>query len=69
MYRPEPFLDGEHFVSATPERMPEVVRHYLRHDDERQRIARAGRDFVTTRLRLEASVERVRAAVGRREAA
>jgi hypothetical protein len=69
MYRHEPFVAGEHFVSTAAAEMPDVLRHYLQRDDERQRIARAGRDFVTTELRLERSVDRIFEAVRQRVSA
>jgi hypothetical protein len=46
-YRPEPFVEGEHFVSATIDRMPAVIRHYLAHPEEREVITSAAHRFVT----------------------
>lgn len=49
-YRPEPFIEGEHFVAANIERMPEVIRHYLAHPEERERITASAHRFVTGEL-------------------
>ena len=46
------FRPGEHFVMAERERMPEVIEHYLTHEEERERIARQGHSFVTRELTL-----------------
>jgi hypothetical protein len=53
IYRTGPYVAGEHFVSATIEEMPDVVRHYLTHEDERARIALAGQRLVLEDLTLE----------------
>jgi hypothetical protein len=66
MYRPEPFVAGYHFVSATVEQMPDVIHHYLTHDDELECIARRGEEFVKNQVRLERSVERLLTAVNER---
>jgi hypothetical protein len=49
-YRPDPFIDGEHYVSAPIEQMPEVISHYLNHPLERERITAAAHRFVTQDL-------------------
>ncbi len=66
MYRPEPFLEGRHYISARVEDMPSVIDHYLQHEDDRERIARQGTDFVMNQLRLETSVERILTAIKER---
>lgn len=50
VYRPEPFVDREHYASATIEKMPEVIRHFLANPAERERIAQAGHRFITRDL-------------------
>lgn len=55
---PSPYVAGEHFVEAPVEDFPEVVRHYLDHPDERERIIAAGRALLRT-LTLESQVDRV----------
>ena len=56
-YRPEPFVDGEHYVVAPIERMPQVIRHYLDHPHERDQIAETGRRLVTEELTFARSME------------
>ena len=56
IYKPGDFIPGKHFVSATPDEMPEIIRYYLNHDDERERIAREGHELVTRELTMERSI-------------
>lgn len=68
-----PFLTGEHFVTSTLQHMPQVVRHFLAHAGERQRIVEAGYRFVTEDLTLSRTVtsvlEMARPAIEQRRAA
>jgi glycosyltransferase involved in cell wall biosynthesis len=64
-YRPDPFIEGEHFISATAERMPEVIRYYLAHPGERERITTAAHRFVTEELTWEKTMDRVVAVIRR----
>jgi hypothetical protein len=57
IYRPQPFVAGEHYIEATPAQMPGVIGHYLNHPEERQRIADKARHFVTHELTLERSLQ------------
>ena len=59
VYRPEPFVPGRHFVSASLEEMPSVVERYVREGGERGRIVEAGRRLALEELTVEASVDRV----------
>jgi hypothetical protein len=54
-----PYVDGTHFVSAALEDMPEVIRHYLANDAERERIATEGQRFVTGELTMANSLRRI----------
>jgi len=56
---PEPYVPGEHYVSASLKDMPEVIRYYLANESERARIADAGYRFVTTELTFERSISSV----------
>lgn len=58
-YRPEPFVDGEHYVSSPIKQMPDVIRHYLAHPEERERIAAAAHRLVTEELTFTRSMEQV----------
>lgn len=62
-YRPEPFVDGEHFVSATVGRMPEVIRHYLAHPEERDIITSAAHRLVTNDVTWERTMAGVVAVI------
>lgn len=66
IYRPAPFVPGEHFVALDLDDMPSGLRHYLRHKDERDRLAERGHRFVTTQLQMSRSMERVLDALARR---
>jgi hypothetical protein len=59
MYRPEPFVPGVHYVEATLDEMPGVMKRYLRDDRGRERVASRGHRFVTEQLRMTRSVERI----------
>lgn len=63
VYRPEPYVPGRHYVSAAVEDMPRVISHYLAHDDERERIARAGHGLVMNEVTIATSVARIAAAI------
>ena len=58
-YRPDPFVEGEHFVSSPIEKMPEVIRYYLNHTEERERITRAGHRLVTQDLTWSKIMEQI----------
>jgi hypothetical protein len=59
IYHPSPYVPGEHYVSATVEEMPQVIRYYLAHEEERQRIVDAGHRLVTEEVTLRHSVSRI----------
>jgi spore maturation protein CgeB len=59
MYRPEPYVPGEHFVAAPLEDMARTVRYYLEHEGERADIASQGHSFVTNELDMTRSVRRI----------
>lgn len=59
IYRPDPFEPGRHFISASIEEMPERIRYYLAHDDERASIGRRAYEFVTQDATMERSVSRI----------
>jgi hypothetical protein len=59
MYRDDPYVAGEHFISSSLEEMPETIRRFLADDEERERIARQGHDFVTTKLTMARSIEQL----------
>jgi len=54
-----PFRDGEHFVSARAEELPDVIVRLLADDTERQRVANAARRHVIGRLPLRHSLNRL----------
>lgn len=56
-HRPAPFVDGEHYVVAPIERMPDAIRHYLAHPAERERITAAAHRLVTEDLSFARSLE------------
>lgn len=46
IYRPDPYIPGEHFVSTPLEEMPEVVQYYLHNEAERVAITTAAWQHV-----------------------
>jgi hypothetical protein len=63
VYRPQPFVDGVHFVATPVERMPAVIRHYLTNADERERITAAAHQLVTNELTFAESMEQMLAVI------
>jgi hypothetical protein len=63
VYRPEPYVPGEHYVSVAVEEMPRVIADYLARDGERERIALAGQRLVTGEVTAAGSVARIVAAI------
>jgi len=56
--QPDPYIPGRHYVEATAEQMPSVIRFYLEHPDERTRIAAEGGRLMKE-LTMQASVRRI----------
>jgi hypothetical protein len=49
-YRPDPFVPGVHYAEAPVKELPDLIRHYLAHDNERASIVSAGHRLVTEEL-------------------
>ena len=58
-YRPDPFVPGVHYAEAPVEELPDLIRHYLTHEEERERIVAAGRRLVTEELTFARSAETI----------
>jgi hypothetical protein len=56
IFEPGHFVPGKHFISATPDEMPEVIEYYLNHEDERKNFTQAGYEIVTRELTMERSI-------------
>jgi Glycosyl transferases group 1 len=59
VFRPEPFVPGEHFVSAAVEEMPALVERYLNDEGARKAIVDRGQTFITREATMERSVVRI----------
>jgi|GEM_PF-1384848 len=59
LYKPEPFVPGEHYVEASYEQMPEVIRYYLTHEKERREIAENGYRLATGQCNVSRSIEKL----------
>lgn len=59
IYRPDPFVPGRHFISATIDEMPEKIRYYLAHDEERASISERAHGLITQGVTMERSVSRI----------
>lgn len=57
IYRPEPFVPGEHYVEAEVDEMPDVLAHYRRNRDERDQIVDRAHRFVTGKLSMGGSLD------------
>jgi hypothetical protein len=66
IYNPAPYAAGTHYVSAAIEDIPQAIRYYLAHEDERQRIAAEGHRLVTQEITLARSVSQILAIVAER---
>jgi hypothetical protein len=56
-YRPDPFVPGVHYAEAPTKELPDLIRYYLEHDEERERIVAAGHRLVTEELTFARSAE------------
>jgi spore maturation protein CgeB len=59
IYRPDPFVPGQHFVSVSIDEMPEKIRYYLAHDEERASISERAHELITQDVTMERSVSRI----------
>jgi hypothetical protein len=64
IYRPEPFVDGVHFVSGSLDEIPALAARYLDDERARLRVAEEGHAFVTSSLTLEQSLTSIRELAG-----
>lgn len=68
IYRPTPFIPGEHYVEAEVSEMPETLNYYRTHRAERDIIVDRAYHFVTEELTMETSVSRILSLIGDRAA-
>jgi hypothetical protein len=59
IYDPTPYVPGKHYVSASLDDLPQLIRYYLAHEKERVAIANEGYRFVTQELTMARSVSRI----------
>ena len=59
IYRPAPFVPGQHFISASIEEMPEKIRYYLAHDEMRASISQRAHGLITQEVTMERSVNQI----------
>lgn len=59
LYRPDPFVPGRHYVSATIEEMPAAIGYFLRHEAERRGIVESAYRYVRTELTESAATARI----------
>ena len=69
IYRPAPFVPGEHYVEADVDEMPATLSYYRAHPAERDRIVERAHRFVTEELTMDAAVARIISLVGEHTAA
>jgi len=48
-----PFVSGEHFVQAPAQDLPDIIEHYVRSDEDRNRVTSNARDLVFNQLTLQ----------------
>jgi hypothetical protein len=56
IYRPQPFVPGQHYVEVDVADVPDALSYYRAHPTERGRIVECAYRFVTEELRMETSV-------------
>jgi len=54
-----PFIPGEHLVECHPHEMPEQIRYYIDHPEERQRIADNMFRLISSELTLSRSIQTI----------
>ncbi len=59
IHNPNPYIPGKHFVCATMEEMPDVIRYYLAHHKERENIVNEGFRLATEEVTLANSISRI----------
>lgn len=59
IYRPEPYIAGEHYVEADAQEIPDVLEYYRRHPDERRAIVERAYRFVTETVTMESAVAQI----------
>ncbi len=50
IYRPEPYIPGVHLEMCPVEEMPDLIRHYLKHEDQRLAMVERAYRFATTEM-------------------
>jgi len=63
LYNSFPFEAGRDYVAAGYRDMPDAIRYYLTHEDERREIAEAAHRLVMEKCSLAASVDRMAASI------
>jgi hypothetical protein len=63
VYRPEPYVPGQHFISADAEALPRVIADCLARVEEFRPIVLAGRRLVTEDVTVSRSIARIAAAI------
>jgi hypothetical protein len=56
IYKPAPFVPGKHYVSASLQEMPDLMRYYLDREKEREQLVEEGQRLVTQEFTMERSV-------------
>ncbi len=59
IFRPDPFVPGQHFISASIEEIPEKIRYYLAHDEMRASISERAHGLITQDVTMERSVSQI----------
>jgi len=59
IYRPEPFVPGEHYVEAEVSEMPRILAYYRSCPNERAAIVDRAYRYVTEQLKMESSVAEI----------
>lgn len=55
VYRPDPYVSGEHFVSTPLDQIPDVIAHYLQNEPARTAITTAAYEHLLGNVRQEQS--------------
>jgi len=56
---PDPYVPNQHYIETPAVQMPNVIHHYLKHPDERERIVAEAYRLVTEKLTMQTSVQNI----------
>jgi hypothetical protein len=59
LLEPAPYVPGLHFVQTSLQELPDTLKHYLEHTDDREKITRDAHAWLAKELTLERSISMI----------